>query len=790
MLENTSRKQLPLRLLFVDDSAEDMQLCLSGLKKSGLDFEAMTISTRAEFSRALRENTFDIVVSDFRMKGWTGLDALAIVDEVCPGVPLILLSGTPGEDLAVDCIKQGVTDYVLKHQLARLPMALRRARQERSLREAERKAVVALRESEERYRTLVENAPEAIIVLDAGQNKLIDCNDNALRLFRMSRDELLQHGPADLSPPVQPDSQISQPSYAGYVSTALKGGTPCFEWTHRNSQGDEIPCEVHLVALPSPARNLVRGSILNIAERKRAEVALRESEARYRGLVANAKYGIYWVTPEGKLLFANPSLVKILGYDSSEDLLEVPNTEAFYVNPSDREAFVATYRKDGRLDSKVEWKRKDGKLITVRVNARWARVPGYSDHCFEVMVEDVTDYLALENQLLEAQKFEAIGQLAGGIAHDFNNMIGAIVGWADMGVEETETGSRLRRCFEKVRHQAERAAGLTRQLLAFARRQILEPRDIDVNHSVIETLSLLEKVIGSNIEIKANLAPDLAVVRADPTQLEQVIMNLCINARDAMPAGGSLVIETANVSFDAQSCARNPLARPGKYAMLSVKDSGMGMDAPTLSRIFEPFFTTKELGKGTGLGLATVYGIARQHGGFVDVESAFTRGSTFRIYIPASASPVISSAPVVDQGTVQGGTETILLAEDHEGLREIAVEILTRLGYRVVAVADGEEAIREFRGHGNRIDLALLDVMLPRMSGLEIYQRLSVEQPDLPVIFATGYTGDLELLRHVEERGLPIIPKPYSPRELARKVREVLDKREVGVALRLASANE
>jgi two-component system, cell cycle sensor histidine kinase and response regulator CckA len=230
------------------------------------------------------------------------------------------------------------------------------------------------------------------------------------------------------------------------------------------------------------------------------------------------------------------------------------------------------------------------------------------------MVEDITERKSLERQLVQAQKFEAIGQLAGGIAHDFNNMIGAMMGWADLGLEETELGTRLHRHFQKVRQQAERAAALTRQLLAFARRQILEPRDVDLNQTVIETVSLLEKVIGSNIDIKAQLAPDLSIMRADATQLEQVLMNLCINARDAMPNGGSLTIETSNISLDAGFCKLQPLATPGDHVVLSVSDTGIGMDAATLDRIFEPFFTTKELGKGTGLGLATVYGIVRQHG--------------------------------------------------------------------------------------------------------------------------------------------------------------------------------
>lgn len=772
---DSSPAEAPLRLLIVDDDPNDLDLCLRGLRKSGIQFDAVSALTREEFNRKVREQSFDIVLADYRMKGWTGIDALETVQAVCPSVPVILVSGTLGEELAVDCIKLGITDYVLRHQLARLPMALRRAREERYLREAEMKATRALRESEERYRILVENAPEAIVVIDAETGRFVDCNDNALRLFRVMRAELLSHTPADFSPSVQPDGRRSNEVAGEQITLAAQGRKPCFEWMHRNSQGDEIPCEIHLIALPSTSRPLVRGSILDITERKRAEAKLRESEARYRGLVDNATYGIYWASPSNDLLFVNPALVQMLGYDSPDELLAIGNTRALYVNPAAQDQVRTEYLPTGRVESTVEWKRKDGKIITVRINGRRAQDPLHGAECVEVIVQDVTERMALEKQLREAQKFEAIGQLAGGIAHDFNNMIGAIIGWADIGAEETEPGSPVHRHFGKVRHQAQRAAALTRQLLAFARRQILEPRDIDLNQSVIETLSLLEKVIGSNIEIKANLAPDLAIVRADPTQVEQVLMNLCINARDAMPEGGSLTIDGANVSFDERLCALRPLARPGQYAMIAVTDTGTGMDEATLSRIFEPFFTTKELGKGTGLGLATVYGIARQHGGFVGVESKLGAGSTFRVYLPVSTAPRIRREKTEDDSSVRGGSETILVAEDHDGLRHLAREILTNLGYEVLMAADGEQALQEFASHHMHIGLAILDVMLPKLSGPEVYARINATKPDLPVIFATGYSADLALLNRVQEQGLPVLQKPYPPRVLARRVREILD---------------
>jgi len=635
----------PLRLLYVEHEADDIEIALQELKKSKLEFEVETAATREEFARKLRERAYDIILSDYRLPGWTGLEALALIKEHGLDIPFVLVTGTLGEELAVECIKHGVTDYVLKAQLARLPVAIRQAHDAQLLREA----------------------------------------------------------------------------------------------------------EAH------------------------AAKALRESEARYRGLVDNATYGIYWVALDGLLLQVNPALAHMLGYESTEELLAIRFSDVLYRDPAARTLLLAQYMKSSRVDATVEWKRKDKKIINVHLNGRRTADPERKIECIEVIVEDVTGKIALEKQLVQAQKFEAIGQLAGGIAHDFNNMIGAIIGWADLGTEETEATPRLHRHFQKIRQQADRAAALTRQLLAFARRQILEPRNIDLNQAITETLSLLEKVIGSNVEVKSKLAPDLSVICADPTQIEQVLMNLCINGRDAMPQGGTLHIETGNSFFDEMYCVHQPYSRPGHYSMLSVTDTGTGMDAATLDKIFEPFFTTKELGKGTGLGLATVYGIVRQHGGFVHVYSELGVGTTFRIYFPVSPHAVKTPERAQDMRPVRGGSETILVAEDHEGLGEIASETLTNLGYRVILAVDGEQALREFQNPQNHIDIVLLDVILPKLSGPEVYAQISRSSPDVPVIFATGYSADIAALERAHQQGSPMLQKPYTPRDLARKIRDTLD---------------
>ena len=637
--KSSSVETKPLRLLIVGDDPRDAQVYLRNLDTSGIAFQADTTLTHEDFVRELRERPPDVVLANYLMSGWTGMDVLAWISDICPGVPLIIVSETPGDDLAAECIKRGASDYVRKDQLSRLPIAVIRAQKE---------------------------------------------------------------------------------------------------------------------------------SFLRIAER-------RACETRYRSLVENVACGVCGISLDGTILHANSSLARMLGYDSPEEVLAAGNAALFFRHSCVRDEVFAQYRQDDRADSTVEWQRKDGKTITVRTVGWRTRHPQRGNEYIQVIVENVTERFTLEKQLIQAQKFEPIGQLAGGIAHDFGNMIGAIIGWADLGVEEAPPGSRLQRHFEKVRHQADRAAALTRQLLAFARRQVLEPVDIDLNQAVIETLSLLEKVIGSNIRITANLSPHLAIVRADPVQVEQVLMNLCINARDAMPQGGSLTVQTTNVAFGEESCARQPLMRPGEYAMLSVTDTGTGMEAAVLDRIFEPFFTTKEIGKGTGLGLASVYGIVRQHGGFVQVDSEPGKGTTFRIYFPASAGAGVRPSPAGDIRAVLGGSETLLIAEDHDGMRQIDQETLTNLGYHVLVASDGEQAVKKFLAHSHGVDLVLLDMALPKLSGLEVYAHICRDKPEVLVIFATAGNSGVDLPHPAPSEGLAVLRKPYAPRDLALKVRQVLD---------------
>ncbi len=376
----------------------------------------------------------------------------------------------------------------------------------------------------------------------------------------------------------------------------------------------------------------------------------------------------------------------------------------------------------------------------------------------------------MELRMHQLEKFEALGKLAGGIAHDFNNVIGAILGWAELGARQLPEGSPAE-SFEQIRQQAERAASLTRQLLAFARRQVIEPANVDLNYLVGETVSLLQKLIGERVEITLLLAPDLKRTRADRSQIEQVLINLCVNARDAMPKGGTLRIETRNARLDEATPAPARDAAPGLYVQLSVADNGTGIEPGMLERIFEPFFTTKEEGHGTGLGLATALGIVKQHNGHIDVQSAPGAGSTFHVFLPASEE---SAEPIeaAREPALRGGAETILVAEDHEGIRDMVRELLRTLGYRVLEARNGEEAVTLFAQHGDEIALVVLDVAMPKLEGPQAYDAICRMRPNVPVIFTSGYFDERVA---AASRQATVLEKPYPPKVLGRKVRELLD---------------
>lgn len=388
--------------------------------------------------------------------------------------------------------------------------------------------------------------------------------------------------------------------------------------------------------------------------------------------------------------------------------------------------------------------------------------------------EDRRQRKRLDRRVQQLEKFEAIGRLVGGIAHDFNNMIGAILGWAEMGRDEAAQDSRAQERFRKICDQSLRAGKLTGQLLAFAGGQILQPCKLNLNALVQEEMSLLSRIIGDDIKVRVDVAPALRDTIADASQIEQVLMNLCLNARDAMAGGGEMSVQTRNVELDAKFCREHAFDKPGSYVLLSVSDTGSGIDSATIDHIFEPFFTTKAAGKGTGLGLATVYGIVKQHGGLIYASSAHGLGTCFRVYLPSEVG-----APEQPEATrcnePPRGTETILLAEDHEGLRNTAREMLEKLGYHVIVAVDGKESLDLFIKNHQRIDLIVMDVMMPFLNGPEAYLGMCAVREDPPVIFTTGYTPKAKDLVAMVEKGASILRKPYSLISLSQMIRGALE---------------
>jgi PAS domain S-box-containing protein len=513
---------------------------------------------------------------------------------------------------------------------------------------------------------------------------------------------------------------------------------------------------------------------LNAALRA-AQESLRRSEMNFRSLVTNAPYGICRCNSAGEVLDVNPALLNMLGYPSAQDLLG-KHLGGLYADTHHWFELADRLHSSAPFNGLIaEWKRKDGIAMVVRVSGR-AVSDGDKRTAFELFAEDVTERRALEQQLRQSQKMEAVGRLAGGIAHDFNNLLMVISGYSEFLLERLGSDPALRGPAQEIAAASQRASSLTRQLLAFSRKQMLAPKVLDLNGVVTENLKMLTRVIGEDINLVMIPAPSLGAVRADSGQIDQVIMNLAVNARDAMPSGGKLTIETSNVFLDDEYARFHAPLRPGDYVMLTISDTGLGMDSETQSHIFEPFFTTKGT-KGTGLGLSTVYGIIKQSGGYVWVFSEPGKGTTFKIYLPRVAERAEPAQVVTSDETALAapGTETILLAEDEANLRYLARQFLEKQGYNVIEAADGARAMQIALAHQGVIHLLLTDVIMPGMNGRELAQRISEIRPQTKILYMSGYTENVIGHNGTLDAGVRLLQKPFTLRELKSKVRQVLD---------------
>ena len=632
----------PLSVLVLEDRDSDAALLLTALKRGGFEADSEIVASADGMREALGRRSWDIIISDYSMPGFNALKALAVLKETNRDIPFVVISGTIGEENAVEVLKMGAHDFLVKGRLARLVHVV-----ERELREARQRAA-----------------------------------------------------------------------------------------------------------------------------RREAELALRESERRYRRVLETTNEGVWIVDAEANTIFVNPRMAAMLGTDAKE--LLGASIFDFVHDPTTVKA-LRQHEPRGAGQSEIKLERKGGPVTWALIDTTPIIDEKGQYEGALVMAIDVSSRKRLEEQLRQAQKMEAVGSLAGGIAHDFNNLLSVILSGTSLVLEGLKPGDPIIGELEEVRKAGERAGALTRQLLAFSRQQLLDPRTLDLNQIVHGLEKMLRRLMGEDIELSLLLSHMLGKIHADPGQIEQIIMNLVVNARDAMPQGGKVTIESGNCQLTAAYTSLHLGVAPGDYVMLAITDTGIGMDAETRNRIFEPFFTTKEKGRGTGLGLSTVFGIVQQSGGHIWVYSEPGKGTTFKVYFPRKDGPVDAPATVPPSPLTFRGVETILLVEDEEQVRAISRTILRRYGYNVLEAQNGGEAFLICERYTAKIHLLVTDVVMPRMSGRQLAERLAPMRPDMRVLYVSGYTENSVVHHGVLDAGIAFLQKPITPDALLRKVREVLD---------------
>ncbi|MBI5016277.1 MAG: PAS domain S-box protein [Deltaproteobacteria bacterium] len=628
----------------------------------------------------------------------------------------------------------------------------------------------ALRASEDRYRAIFETAGIPMIIIDEDTTISL-ANAEFERLSGCSKYELQgKRSWTEFAGAVDLDRMVG---YHHGRRLDPDSAPRKYEFEFVDAAGRSRTVVTTVAMIPGSRQSVA--SYLDISESKRAEAALRASEEKYRVFFEDDLTGDFLSSPEGRLTACNPAFARIFGFSSPEAAVGFDLT-GLYPSPAQRLELIERLVRERRLEYlELGLRRLDGEAVHVVAN-----LIGRFDESGELReirgyLFDDTGRKKLEVQLLQAQKLESVGQLAGGVAHDFNNILAGIMGHAELAVARAPDGHPTRRHMAQVVDLAERAAGTTRRLLAFSRRQVLEPVTVGMNDIVASLHRLIGKTLGERIEISVSVDPDLPPIFADTAQMEQVLLNLCINARDAMPEGGRLLIETRRATLDAASLpARTGLA-PGEYVLVGVSDSGSGMEEAVRRRIFEPFFTTKEPDRGTGLGLAMVHGIVTQHRGFVDVATAEGRGTTFTVYLPAAQGLEERPDSTLSR-PVQGGNETVLLVEDDEALRDLAVDVLQQHGYAAVAASNGEEALRLLEEREGEVALVVTDVVMPRMDGVALYDRVRRLRAETRFLFVSGYPDGAMDEGFMLDALVPFLRKPFNTRQLLDKVREALDR--------------
>ncbi|MCU1286280.1 MAG: hybrid sensor histidine kinase/response regulator [Acidobacteriales bacterium] len=890
----------PLRALVLEDNPADSELLIYELRKVGYVLTADVLSTRAEYEARLLEKDYEIIFADFNMSMWNGLEALEILQASGKSIPFIIVSGTVGDVDAVEYIRRGATDYVLKGALTRLEVAVPRALEEFARKREQVEAATALRSSEARFRRLIDSnlvgiavgqfngtiveangtllstlgytrqdlasgllkwpqlsppefqhmhklaakqvratgvseslqteyirkdgthvpvsisiariddsesncigfivdqtstrkaerhlhvaeegfakafrlSPDALSISEVKSGRIVDVNEAYLRLMGYSRNEIIGHTTEELGMWQKPE-QRRELMEKFRVEERVKD----VDWNYRTKAGEIrlALLSAELITFGGEAYALkITRDITDQREAgeklRQSEEALRSSDQRYRILFDENPLPMYVYDYETLMfLDVNGAAIRRYGYSQEElstmTILDIrPEEEApKLLEEIAIRSSLPIYKREAGI-----WKHKakSGELIDMEILVH--RVDLAGRQAIICLAKDVTDQKRIQEQQQETQKLEAIGQLAGGVSHDFNNLLGVIMGQAELLADKLQDES-LRSRANSIMQAADRGASLANQLLAFSRKQEVELTLLSLNSLVVETVKLLGRTLGEEVQVVTKLETDLWTVNADAGQLQQVLLNLAINSRDAMPRGGKLIIETANVAKTELRGTNELSPTPQDYVLLSVTDTGDGMTEKVRERIFEPFFTTKAAGKGTGLGLAMVYGIVKQSNGHIWVNSEPGKGTTFGVYFPRHKTEL---PKLVRQTAPSWGSETLLFVEDQDALREVVAEMLRDHGYTVLEASNGRVALEVASRHKEPIHLVISDVIMPEMSGTELARKIKSVLPSVKLLFISGYTGDSVNRQGDLAEGIAFVQKPFSPTALARKVRQVLD---------------
>jgi len=816
-----------LRILLVEDVEDDAVLILSEIEKGGYAFNHNRVAELDKIGLALESDKWDLILLDYNLPGFNALDALSLIRGSDYDGPVIVISGTVGEDVAVETMRAGAHDYIMKDNLTRLVPAIHRELREAEVHRAHKRAAdrilhlnAVLRAIRNVNRLIVRERDMDRLIQQAVSN-LIENRGyyNAWIALLDESGAFISHAEAGLGENFRPMLEklaggelpacaelAMAESGVHFISDPYTECGNCpLKQTYENRcaltcrlENEEkifgflavsIPGKFHDVEEESALMQEVAGDIgfalaAIAGEEREREISrkLAHSETRYEQLVTNMSEGVWFIDTEFRTTYVNPAMARMLGYEAAQMIGRHLFSFMDRDKISDAEENIKR-RMQGIIEHHdFGFKRKDGSILHAGLEA----IPvlsekGEYEGAFAV-VDDRTeqelakeDLEAKEQQLIQAQKMEAIGRLAGGVAHDFNNMVGAIRAYCDVVLHELSDDAPVKDDILGIREVSDRAKELTKKLLAFGRKQVLKPIVFNLNELILDMERLIRPVAGERIEVVMNLDSDTGVVRADPNQLEQVIMNLVINARDAITSGGRISIDTSTINLDEDEASRIGEVDAGSWVVVSIVDSGEGMDEETLNRAFEPFFTTKKKDRGTGLGLSMVYGILRQSGGHVLIESSPGLGTMVQILLPVLEDDSSVTSHKTPSSLPSGGSERVLVVEDEFVLRKLICRMLRQKGYHTLDAPDGPEAIAIAEEHEGKIDVLLTDVVMPRMSGQAAAERINKIRPDIIIIYMSGYTESERESHAVFDAGTPFLQKPFSADDLASKLREVID---------------